>query len=262
MPELLEIDGLVVDAHTSQGTLTLLHDFSLSVSAGEVVGLVGESGSGKTTTIRSIVGLLDSNLSITAGTISVLGRTVRSPETENYRAVRGKHVGVVFQGVGSSLDPLARVGAQIAEVIRRHKPELGKAEVAALALETIGAMGFADPEQVLRSYPHELSGGMRQRVLIALAVVTQPELIIADECTSALDVTTQKSVIALLSRLVAERGVGMIFVTHDLMLAQEICDRICVMRSGRIVELGPTSRVMTTPAEQYTRDLLDAIPHW
>jgi peptide/nickel transport system ATP-binding protein len=262
MASLLEIDELTVTAATSAGTATLVEGISLSLEPGEVLGLVGESGSGKTTTIRSIVGLLDPNVSVASGRISVLGRVVSAPGRDDYAAVRGRHVGVVFQGTGSSLDPLMRVGKQIVEVVRRHRPEVSRAKARDLAISTIASMGFADPERVAHSYPHELSGGMRQRVSIALAMVTEPELLIADECTSALDVTTQKSVVALLSSLVKDNTMGMIFVTHDLMLAQELCDRICVMSQGRIVEMGPTDSIMENPQEDYTRRLLAAIPHW
>jgi len=262
MTALLDIQGLTITAATSRGAVPLVRDVSMSLDPGEVLGIVGESGSGKTTTVRSIVGLLDPNVSVTSGSISVLGRTVSEPGREDYESIRGRHVGVIFQGTGSSLDPLMRVGKQIIEVLRRHRRQIPPAQAKQTMLETIGAMGFADPERVARSYPHELSGGMRQRVSIALAMVTRPELLIADECTSALDVTTQKSVIALLSSLVSENDMGMIFVTHDLMLAQELCDRICVMRRGQVVELGTTEQVMESPREDYTKALLEAIPSW
>jgi peptide/nickel transport system ATP-binding protein len=262
MTELLSIRDLTITAATASGPVNLVEGLSLSLAPGEVLGLVGESGSGKTTTVRSIVGLLDPNVSVSSGEIDVLGRQVSTPGREDFASVRGRHVGFVFQGIGSSLDPLMKVGKQITEVVRRHRRELPKSEATALMLSTIASMGFADPERVARSYPHELSGGMRQRVSIALAMVTEPELLIADECTSALDVTTQKSVIALLSSLVTDNTMGMIFVTHDLMLAQELCDRICVMRSGKIVEIGTADEVLETPREDYTRELLAALPRW
>ena len=262
MSSLLEITDLTITAATASGTSTLVENISLTLRPGEVLGLVGESGSGKTTTVRSIVGLLDANVSVASGEISVLGRVVSAPGRDDYASVRGRHVGVVFQGTGSSLDPLMRVGKQVAEVVRRHRRSLSKAEVRDLVLTTIASMGFDDPGRVAHSFPHELSGGMRQRVSIALAMVTGPELLIADECTSALDVTTQKSVVALLSSLVREKDMGMIFVTHDLMLAQELCDRICVMSQGKIVEMGDTASIMENPREDYTRQLLAAIPHW
>ena len=262
MENLLDVKSLTVTAATAAGTSKLLENVSFTLQPGEVLGLVGESGSGKTTLVRSIIGLLDPNVTVASGEISVLDRVVSKPGRDDYAAVRGRHIGFIFQGTVSSLDPLMRVGKQIIEVIRRHRRVLPKTEVKALMLSTIASMGFAEPERIARSYPHELSGGMRQRVSIALAMVTGPELLIADECTSALDVTTQKSVVALLSSLVKAKSMGMIFVTHDLMLAQEICDRICVMRSGQIVETGPTASVMEAPKHEYTRQLLRAVPTW
>lgn len=262
MDELLTVSGLNVRAMTSEGAIPLLKDINLSLHKGEVLGMIGESGSGKTTAVRSIIGLLDRNVSVDSGEIKFRGTLLKSPKVENYRAVRGKHIGMVFQGVGQSLDPMMRVGAQIEEVARRHGPGLSRGDARALALETIGAMGFPNPIVMAKSYPHELSGGMRQRVSIALAMVTHPELLIADECTSALDVTTQRSVIQLLASLVDSNDMGMLFVTHDLMLAEEICTSIAVLQSGRVVEYGKTEQVLGSPREEYTQALLRAIPSW
>lgn len=262
MAELLEIVGLTIQAGTRDGETTLVHDVSVSIGPGEVLGLIGESGSGKTTTVRSIVGLLERNLTVTAGRVSVLGSLVCAPQHADFARIRGRHVGFVFQGAGSSLDPLLRVGAQLREVVRRHRPEVSRADMRAEIEESLAGMGFADPGRVGRSYPHQLSGGMRQRVSIALAMIAKPELLIADECTSALDVTTQQDVVQLLTKLVKESGVGLVFVTHDLILAEEICTKIAVMRRGRVVEKGPTEDVMRAPTHEYTRQLLASVPRW
>jgi peptide/nickel transport system ATP-binding protein len=262
MADLLTIEGLTIRAGVRTGQTTLVDDVSVSVGPGEVLGLIGESGSGKTTTVRSIVGLLERNLSVTAGSVSVLGSTVCTPERADFGRIRGRHVGFVFQGAGSSLDPLLRVGKQLREVIRRHRTDVPRAAMNDEIERALAEMGFTSPDRIARSYPHQLSGGMRQRVSIALAMVARPELLIADECTSALDVTTQKDVIQLLTRLVADSGVGLVFVTHDLILAEEICTKIAVMRGGKVVEMGEAGDVMRKPGHEYTRQLLAAVPRW
>jgi ABC-type dipeptide/oligopeptide/nickel transport system ATPase component len=262
MADLLEIEGLTICASTRDGEMTLVDDVSVSVGSGEVLGLIGESGSGKTTTVRSIVGLLERNLSVTAGRVSVLGSQVCTPQRADFARVRGRHVGFVFQGAGSSLDPLLRVGKQLREVIRRHRPDLSRAATESEIEQALAGMGFTSPDRVAHCYPHQLSGGMRQRVSIALAMVAKPELLIADECTSALDVTTQKDVVQLLTTLVAGSGVGLVFVTHDLILAEEICTKIAVMRRGRVVEAGKARDVMGNPRHEYTRQLLASVPRW
>ena len=262
MADLLDIEGLTIRARTRDGETTLVEDLSVSVGSGEVLGLIGESGSGKTTAVRSIVGLLERNLTVSAGRVSVLGSEVCTPERSDFERVRGRHVGFVFQGAGSSLDPLLRVGKQLREVIRRHRPEVSRAETETEILEVLTAMGFSAPKGVAHSYPHQLSGGMCQRVSIALAMVAKPELLIADECTSALDVTTQKEVVQLLTTLVADSGVGLVFVTHDLILAEEICTKLVVMRGGKVVESGLAIEIIRNPQHAYSQQLLASVPRW
>lgn len=269
MAPVLGIDKLTVRAATSGGPLTLLDDVCVTADEGEIVGLIGESGSGKTTTVRAVLGLLDPNVTVAAGTVDVLGRRVCAPGIGDFRWVRGRHAGMVFQGASSSLDPLMKVRGQLREVVRTHLPQLGRAERDQRIADVVRRMGFTDVDRVLNSYPHQLSGGQRQRVAIALAVVTGPELLIADECTSALDVTTQAEVITLLRSLTRGDRFGapghrmaMVFVTHDLMLARELCTRIVVMYKGRIVETGPAQDVVQRPRHDYTKALLDAIPQW
>jgi peptide/nickel transport system ATP-binding protein len=220
------------------------------------------SGSGKTTTVRSVLGLLDRNVSVTAGEVSVLGMRVQAPGVDESAKVRGRHVGMVFQGASASLDPLMTVGSQLREVARTHLPALSARERDERIAAVIAKMGLPDTARVLSSYPHQLSGGMRQRIAIALAVVAEPEVLITDECTSALDVTTQAEVVDLLRGLTERSDMGMVFVTHDLMLAGDICTRIAVMYAGQIVEIGPAREVIGQPRHPYTRALLAAIPRW
>lgn len=258
----LDIRDLRIEARTAEGTLPIVHGATLRIGAGEIVGLVGESGSGKTTLIRSVVGLLDRNVRVAGGTIGVHGQEVMSAERNGAAAVRGKQVGFVFQDSTRSLNPLLKVRTQLAEVLDRHRPELSKAETQRTMDEVLRRMLIKDVPRVLGSYPHELSGGMCQRIAIAIALVADPALLLADECTTALDVTTQAEVVQLLRELVHGSSVGLAFVTHDLALAADLCDRIAVMQSGRIVELRPTAELLSDPQEQYTRDLLAAVPAW
>jgi peptide/nickel transport system ATP-binding protein len=262
MTSLLEVDGLTITASVPGRELTLLADVDLTIAPGEVVGVVGESGSGKTTLARAVVGLLERNVRIAGGSISLAGTEVVSPAADRTAAVRGHQVGMVFQDASRSLNPLMRVRRHLAEVLRRHEPGITKADVAKRSAEVLRRMRVDDPDRVLDSYPHQLSGGLRQRVAIALAVVTNPSLVIADECTTALDVTTQAEVVALFRHLVGELDIGLLFVTHDLMLASDLCDRIAVMYAGEVVELGPTAQVLHHPEEPYTQRLLEAVPSW
>jgi peptide/nickel transport system ATP-binding protein len=262
MTDLLDVENLTIRAATQAGETTIVDDVSLRVRPGEILGLIGESGSGKTTTVRSIVGLLERNLSVTAGRISLKGKEISTPGRQDFDGVRGRQIGFVFQGAGSSLDPLIRVGKQLREVVRHHRPDVGREQMAGVIEESLAGMGFSSPKAVAASYPHQLSGGMRQRVSIALAMIAKPELLIADECTSALDVTTQKEVVGLLSSLVASHGLGLVFVTHDLLLAEEICTQITVMRGGKIVESGQAADVMRNPGHSYTKQLLASVPQW
>jgi len=236
----------------------MLNGVSFDIDAGEIVGLIGESGSGKSTIVRSIIGLLEKNARIDSGTISVVGRHI-SAESD-YRVIRGRHVGTVFQDTGGSLNPLMRIGRQLREVVNHHAEGLAKRARAERIRGSLARVGFSEEqvERVLRAYPHQLSGGMRQRVAVALAVVTEPELVIADECTSALDVTTQADVVRLLRTLVNSSDRGMLFVTHDLALASSLCSRLVVLNRGRVVEVGATEDVISRPAEAYTQALLAA----
>lgn len=258
----LSVRGLCVEARSSNGTVTAVDDLDLEVNRGEVVGLIGESGSGKTTTARAVIGLLERNVSVVGGEIWFAGKRVFGGGENRLRPLRGRHVGVIFQSASSTLNPLLRIGTQLRQVLKAHRSDLSPEQMHTRMTAVIARMGFADPERVLRSYPHQLSGGMRQRAAIAIAVAPGPELLIADECTSALDVLVQADVINLLRELVAESGTSMVFVTHDLLLAADLCSHMTVMNHGRCVEQGTTAQVLTSPRDDYTRRLLNAVPAW
>lgn len=259
---LLDLQSLTISATVADRKLLLLRDVDLEVRAGEIVGVVGESGSGKTTLARSVVGLLERNVEVTHGRIELSGETLVEPGKDLTRTARGRAVGMVFQDASRSLNPLMRVRKHLSEVLERHVAGISKDDVRARSTEVLRRTRIDDPARVLDSYPHQLSGGLRQRVAIALAVVTNPSLVIADECTTALDVTTQAEVVALFRELVDELHIGLLFVTHDLMLASDLCDRIAVMSQGEVVEIGATDQVLRRPEVDYTRRLLAAVPHW
>ena len=262
-PHVFDIRALRVSARTRTGAIDIVKSVDLSVRSGEMVGIIGESGSGKTTTVRAALGLLDRNVRIDDGEISFLGETLWSPGRDQLRRARGRHVGMVFQTPTRSLNPLRTVRSQLHEVLRVLRPELSRDQREARILEVLAGVGFAgDPSRVLRSYPHELSGGMSQRVGIAMALAPEPGLLIADEPTSALDVTTQAEVVRLLRGVVQAERMALLFVTHDLMLAGTLCDRIVVMYDGRVVEEGPVDAVIGNPSHPYTQSLIAAIPSW
>ncbi|MFT4008956.1 MAG: ABC transporter ATP-binding protein [Nocardioidaceae bacterium] len=259
---LLTISDLAVEATLPSRKLVILDHVDVEIRPGEIVGVVGESGSGKTTLARAVVGLLERNVSVTSGSIELGDQLVRSPDVNQSQRVRGSQVGMVFQDASRSLNPLFKVHAQLAEVLRRHESRISKEQIKQRSEEVLRQMRIDDPERVLGSYPHQLSGGLRQRVAIGLAVITRPSLVIADECTTALDVTTQTKVVELFRHLVNELRIGLLFVTHDLMLASDLCDRVVVMSEGKVVESGSVLEVLDSPREPYTQRLLAAIPAW
>ena len=246
---LLDIDELSVHA----GETALVRGLSLRVGAGGRGGLIGESGSGKSVTSLAAIGLLPEGLSA-AGSVHLGGVQVVGATDRELQPLRGAHVGMVFQEPLSALDPLMRVGRQVAEPLRRHRGLTGKALHAAIA-ESFAEVSLADP-RLAEAYPHELSGGQRQRVAIAIALAAQPRLLIADEPTTALDVTVQGEVLDLLDRLVAERAMGLLFVSHDLAVISRMTDRVCVMQLGEVVEAGPVAEVMRRPNHSYTKQLI------
>ena len=256
---LLSVRGLRVEIPTRRGVLLALDDVAFDIAPGEVLGFVGESGAGKSLTGMAILGLLDPPLRIAGGQIHLQGRRIDNLDARAMRRIRGKEIGAVFQDPLMSLNPLLQVGEQLIETIRTHLP-LSQGEAAARALELMRAVGIPAPEARFNAYPHQFSGGMRQRIVIALALCAEPRLIVADEPTTALDVSIQAQVLQLLRKLCREQGTAMLLVTHDMGVIAETADRVAVMYAGRIVELGPVEDVIQSPVHPYTRGLMGAIP--
>lgn len=256
---LLSIENLAVEYRSSRGTVSAVRDVSLTVGIGEKVAIVGESGSGKSTTAHAVVQLLSANATITGGTVTFDGQDLGNATAKQLRGIRGKRIGLVPQDPTVSLNPVTRIGKQVAEVLLVHGLA-SKADAARIAIEALRQAGLSQPEVRAQQYPHELSGGMRQRVLIALALVARPALLIADEPTSALDVTVQRQILDHLDRLVAETGSSVLFITHDLGVAADRADRIVVMSDGVVVEQGTPAEVLTSPSHPYTKALLAAAP--
>ncbi|HXA72299.1 MAG TPA: ABC transporter ATP-binding protein [Stellaceae bacterium] len=260
MPKpLLEVEDLRVEFPTRRGVLTAVDGLSLSIAEGEVLGVVGESGAGKTLTGSAIIGLLEPPGRIAGGEIRFDGRRIDNLPPEAMRRIRGKEIGAIFQDPLTSLNPLYTVGRQLIETIRVHLDlDAGAARARALAL--LREVGIPGAEQRIEHYPHQFSGGMRQRVVIALALAAKPRLVIADEPTTALDVSIQAQIIALLKRLCREHGTAVMLVTHDMGVIAETAHRVAVMYAGRIVEMGTLREVVQSPKHPYTVGLMGAIP--
>jgi ABC-type glutathione transport system ATPase component len=252
-PPLLQVRDLSVAFGEDRAREVVSH-VDLDLSPGEILGIVGASGSGKTTTLRAIVGYLPRGATVTSGSVRFQGVDLLTLPEGELRRFRGRKVAMIVQNPASALNPLRTVGDQI----RRLAKDRGQALEADVVRRQLRMVGIADDQRVFKAYPHELSGGMAQRVLIAMALVTDPPVIIADEPTSALDVTIQAQIMELLRSLVDERGVSIIFVTHDIALVGEYCERVAVMSRGAIVEQGPSEEVIYGASEEYTRHLVDA----
>jgi peptide/nickel transport system ATP-binding protein len=257
---LLEIRALRVSFRTREGLVRAVNDVSLSLDRNRTLGLVGESGSGKTVTALTMIGLTRSRNAEIDGEVLFDGVDLLRLSNDDLRSFRGRRVAMVFQDPLSSLHPMHRVGWQIAEAIRAHE-RASKSAARARAVELLRSVGIPSPRARVDAYPHELSGGMRQRVMIAMALALGPDLLIADEPTSALDVTVQAQILELLARLQEEMGMAMILVSHDLGVIAEETDEVAVMYAGRIVEHGPGEVVLDSPLHPYTRGLLGSIPH-
>ncbi|HTJ57445.1 MAG TPA: ABC transporter ATP-binding protein [Devosiaceae bacterium] len=255
----LEVDGLTVSYHDGADWHKVVHGVSFAVAPGEVVALVGESGSGKTSTAQAIIGLLPDNGRADRGTIRLNGTDIAGWPDKRLDAIRGKTISLVPQDPGSSLNPVKTIGDQLGEILRIHGWRDRNA-IAARSIELLAKVGLSDPELRMRQYPHELSGGMKQRVLIAIAIALEPSLIIADEPTSALDVTVQRRILDLIDDLRREIGTAVLLVTHDLGVAADRADRLIVLQDGRIKEAGPTAGILTAPQDAYTRRLLADAP--
>ncbi|NWG74306.1 MAG: ABC transporter ATP-binding protein, partial [Rubrivivax sp.] len=256
---LLEVKHLRVEFPTRRGTLLALDDVSFDIAPGEVLGVVGESGAGKSLTGAAIIGLLEPPGRIAGGEIRLEGQRIDDLPHEQMRAIRGRRIGAIFQDPLTSLNPLYTIGRQLTETIRTHLP-VSEAEARQRAIRLLQETGIPAAEQRIDQYPHQFSGGMRQRVVIALALAAEPRLIVADEPTTALDVSIQAQIIALLKRLCREHGAAVMLVTHDMGVIAETCDRVAVMYAGRIVEVGPVHDVIHHPNHPYTEGLMGSIP--
>ena len=256
---LLEVRNLRVEFPTRRGKLVALDDVSFEIAPGEILGVVGESGAGKSLTGAAIIGLLDPPGRVASGEIRFDGRRIDNLPYEAMRKVRGRQIGAIFQDPLTSLNPRYTVGRQLIETITTHLP-VSKHEARKRAIRLLQETGISAAEARIDQYPHQFSGGMRQRVVIALALAAEPKLIVADEPTTALDVSIQAQIISLLKRLCKDHGAALMLVTHDMGVIAETCDRVAVMYAGRIAEIGPVHDVIHSPAHPYTTGLMGSIP--
>ncbi len=260
MPDpLLEVRHLRVEFPTRRGTLRALDDVSFDIAPGEILGVVGESGAGKSLTGAAIIGLLEPPGRVAGGEIVLAGERIDNLPHDKMREIRGRRIGAIFQDPLTSLNPLVTVGRQLTETIQVHL-KVGAEEARQRAIRLLQETGIPAAEHRIDQYPHQFSGGMRQRVVIALALAAEPKLIVADEPTTALDVSIQAQIISLLKRLTKDHGAAVMLVTHDMGVIAESCDRVAVMYAGRVVEIGPVADVIHRPAHPYTVGLMGSIP--
>lgn len=255
----LEVRNLCTSFYTRAGVLPAVRDVSLRVAPGRILGLVGESGSGKSVTGFSILGLVDAPGRISGGQVLFKGRDLTQLSAAGLRELQGNRIAMIFQDPMMTLNPVLRVDTQMIEAVRAHRV-ISKREARAHAGRTLALMGIPSPEERLRAYPHQLSGGMRQRVAIAIALLHSPDLIIADEPTTALDVTIQAQILSEVQKLVREQGTSLIWITHDLSVVAGLADDVAVMYAGRIVEQGSVADVLDRPQHPYTQGLIDSLP--
>jgi len=259
MSHLLEVNNLQTHFPTRAGLVKAVNDVSFYVDAGEMLGLVGESGCGKSITALSIMRLIALPGKIVGGSIKFKGEELTTATSERMRAIRGDDISMIFQDPMTSLNPVFTVGEQIAEALRLHR-NMNKEQAWKAAIEAMDEVAIPDPSRRVKDYPHQLSGGMRQRVMIAMALACNPELIIADEPTTALDVTIQAQILDLLNNLRETRQLAVLLITHDLGVVAETCDRVCVMYTGKIVEESNVDELFANPKHPYTRGLLKSVP--
>ena len=259
MTALLEVSHLTVEFPTRRGVLRAIDDVSFDIGEGEILGVVGESGAGKSLTGAAIIGLLEPPGRVAGGQISLEGRRIDNLSAEQMRPLRGKRIGAIFQDPLTTLNPLYSVGRQLVETMQTHLP-LSDRDARARAIGWLEEVGIPAARERINAYPHEFSGGMRQRVVIALALCAEPRLIIADEPTTALDVSIQAQIISLLRGLTRSHGTSVMLVTHDMGVIAETADRVAVMYAGRIVEIGPVRAVIKQAAHPYTEGLMGSIP--
>jgi peptide/nickel transport system ATP-binding protein len=256
---LLEVQNLIVEFPNRHGRLRALDDISFTIAPGEILGVVGESGAGKSLTGAAIIGLLEPPGRIAGGRILLEGQRIDQLDHEAMRRIRGRRIGAIFQDPLTSLNPLVSIGRQLTETILAHLP-VTAAEARQRAIGLLQDTGIPAAEQRIDHYPHQFSGGMRQRVVIALALAAEPKLIVADEPTTALDVSIQAQIISLLKRVCQQHGAAVMLITHDMGVIAETCDRVAVMYAGRIAEIGPVHEVINQPAHPYSAGLMAAIP--
>jgi peptide/nickel transport system ATP-binding protein len=256
---LLQVEGLRMHFFTKAGVVKAVDDVSFSVDRGRILGLVGESGSGKSMTGYSIMGLVDAPGRIVAGRIALNGRDLTGLDDREWRKLRGNRIAMIFQDPMMTLNPVLRIDTQMIEAVQAHH-DVSRESALERCREALGRVGIPAPDERLKSYPHHFSGGMRQRVAIAIALINKPDLIIADEPTTALDVTIQGQILFEMQKLCRESGAGLIWITHDLSVISGLADEVCVMYAGRIVETGSTEEVLAHPMHPYTRGLLDSVP--
>ena len=257
---LLEVDDLHVSFFTPAGEVKAVGGITYTLDEDEVMGIVGESGSGKSVEAYSIMGLLQSPGKVIAGSITFEGEDVLAKDKKEMTAFRGNRAAMIFQNPMTSLNPVYTIGNQLIEALKAHDKEIPKEEAAKRAMEMLTMVGINNVEQRMKQYPHELSGGMRQRVMIAMGLICHPKLLIADEPTTALDVTIQAQILELMKSLQAQTHMGIIFITHNLGVVAEICDKVCVMYAGKMVEQGPVDDIFYSPAHPYTEGLLRSMP--
>lgn len=255
----LEVRNLSTSFHTRDGVLPAVRDLSLRLEAGRILGLVGESGSGKSVTGFSILGLVDAPGKISGGEVLFQGRDLTRLKPGQLRQLQGNRIAMIFQDPMMTLNPVLRIDTQMIEAVQAHSP-MSRRQARQHASDTLASMGIASPEERLRAYPHQLSGGMRQRVAIAIALLHRPDLIIADEPTTALDVTIQAQILGEVQKLVREQGTALIWITHDLSVVAGLADDVAVMYAGRIVEQGSVDAVLDDPQHPYTQGLINSLP--
>jgi oligopeptide/dipeptide ABC transporter ATP-binding protein len=259
--KVLEVKDLVVEFRTDRGTVKAVNGVNFDVYKGKTVGIVGESGSGKSVSALAIMGLIPNPPGrVAGGDIKFNGKSLLGLEASEMRKIRGNKIAMIFQEPMTSLNPVYTIGNQIEEVVELHQPHLSKAERAAKAVDMLRLVGIPSPEKRVKEYPHQLSGGMRQRVMIAIALSCEPDILIADEPTTALDVTIQAQILELMKKLQKELGMGIILITHDLGVVAETCDDVAVMYCGQIVERADVKTLFSHPQHPYTKGLMESIP--
>ncbi len=256
---LLQVKNLVVEFPSRHGTLRALDDISFDIAPGEILGVVGESGAGKSLTGAAIIGLLEPPGRVASGQIVLQGQRIDQLSADEMRHIRGRKIGAIFQDPLTSLNPLYTIGRQLTETILAHLPVTPK-EARQRAIQLLKDTGISAAEERIDHYPHQFSGGMRQRVVIALALAAEPQLIVADEPTTALDVSIQAQIISLLKKVCKDRGAAVMLITHDMGVIAETCDRVAVLYAGRVAEIGPVHQVINHPAHPYTAGLMASIP--